>query len=102
MGRSRPSSCRDLFAQSVADFLGRSVMDCGRVVDDAMTPTNKLRWLTRNIPTSIPDEAGRYGTEMVLQQWWENDEELPVDPYIRAMQRRIDGEWRDVPIKEEK
>ena len=69
---------------------------------DGMTPTNKFRWLCRNIPTSISDETGRYGTEMVLQQWWACGCYYRNYPNGELVYEVKEGEWRDVPIEEEK
>lgn len=64
-----------------------------------MTPTNRLRFVEREVPmhpfyrTVGPDGEMRQAvqTYRVLQQWW-----VPHYPGS-AMQ----GEWRDVPLVEE-
>lgn len=64
-----------------------------------MTPTNRLRFVEREVPmhpfyrTVGPDGEMRQAvqTYRVLQQWWE-----PHYPGS-AMQ----GEWRDVPLEKE-
>lgn len=55
-----------------------------------MTPTNKLRFVRREVP------APEYGPNIVkairvLQQWWE--------PHYPGS--AVEGEWRDVPLEEE-
>lgn len=56
-----------------------------------MTPTNKLRFVERSVPaTEFGPNISK--TVRVLQQWWE-------PPYPGSA---WDGEWRDVPIEEEK
>jgi hypothetical protein len=52
-----------------------------------MTPTNKLRFVEREVPCG----DGYSKTIRVLQQWWEA--ERPDGMYY--------GEWRDVPLEEE-
>ena len=58
-----------------------------------MTPTNKLRFVEREI------ESGRHGNYVavvkvrVLQQWWE--------PEYQEFNAGKTGEWRDVPLEEE-
>lgn len=54
-----------------------------------MTPTNKLRFVRREVP------APEYGPNIVkairvLQQWWEDEDSNWLDPV---------GEWRDVPLE---
>jgi len=60
-----------------------------------MTPTPKLRFVKRSVPApEFGENAGRY--VHVLQQWWENKSTdvhwLNGNP----------GEWRDVPVEDEK
>lgn len=59
-----------------------------------MTPTNKLRWIEREHEVGI---AGiMVQIETVLQQWW-------VSPNsFDTITGRPAGEWRDVPLEEEK
>ena len=63
-----------------------------------MTPTNKLRFVEREVPmhpfyrTVGPDGEMRQAvqTYRVLQQWWE-------PPYPGSAWT---GEWRDIPLEE--
>jgi hypothetical protein len=55
-----------------------------------MTPTNKLRFVGREIETSRYDKYVLTVKVKILQQWWEWEE----DP-------DWGGEWRDVPLAEE-
>ena len=52
-----------------------------------MTPTNKLRFVEREVPCG----DGYSKTIRVLQQWWE-------PPYPGSAWT---GEWRDIPLEEE-
>ena len=59
-----------------------------------MTPTNKLRFVQRDM--AIPIQRYPDGTKVseikpvrILQQWWEHTE------------WNAPGEWRDVPLEEE-
>ena len=57
-----------------------------------MTPTNRLRFVRREVP------APEYGPNIVkairvLQQWWE--------PEYHEFNAGKTGEWRDVPLEEE-
>lgn len=58
-----------------------------------MTPTNKLRFVEREVQVPAP-ELGPNITKTikvrVLQQWW------AYEVYVSI------GEWRDVPLEEEK
>ena len=49
-----------------------------------MTPTNKLRFVEREVPCG----DGYSKTIRVLQQWWGYEHSI--------------GEWRDVPLEEGK
>ena len=58
-----------------------------------MTPTNKLRFVEREIETNAA--YGNYFVRVkvkILQQWWEEKESSRFEP---------SGEWRDVPLEEE-
>ena len=60
-----------------------------------MTPTPKLRFAKRLVPTpEFGDNTGRY--VHVLQQWWE-DQSTDVN-WLNGNP----GEWRDVPVEDEK
>ena len=70
-----------------------------------MTPTPKLRFVKRVIPTpEFGDNTGRY--VHVLQQWWENGNvtlavyTTDADGNFVPPPKR--GEWRDVPLEDEK
>lgn len=62
-----------------------------------MTPTNKLRFVEREITTPISETIGKIETVKILQQWWEKD------PYrldaTGEMIGEIKGEWLDVPVE---
>lgn len=59
-----------------------------------MTPTNRLRFVKREVSRTIESGRGYTYSEMievrVLQQWWAFDEGIEI------------GEWRDVPLEEGK
>jgi len=55
-----------------------------------MTPTMKLRCVFKDRVFQRNDNTPIIDQYMVLQQWWES-------PYEGE-----DGEWRDIPIEEEK
>ena len=57
-----------------------------------MTPTNKLRFVEREMELDVPLDVAVAGNVRVLQQWWE-------PPYPGST---WEGEWRDVPLQEEK
>lgn len=58
-----------------------------------MTPTNKLRFVEREVHVpSLVYDAPDSKTIRVLQQWWEDKESSRFDPV---------GEWRDVPLEED-
>ena len=59
-----------------------------------MTPTNKLRFVRRQVPINSTDTK----TVNILQQWWET---VPTDDWERAWKLKCDGEWRDVPMEDE-
>ena len=60
-----------------------------------MTPTPKLRFAKRSVPTpEFGDNTSRY--VHVLQQWWED---TSTDVY---WVNGNPGEWRDVPVEDEK
>ncbi len=58
-----------------------------------MTPTAKLRWVTRLGGDGVKpvDKDDMY--VRVLQQWW-IDEDTEIDG-------TFEGEWRDIPLEEE-
>ena len=55
-----------------------------------MTPTNKLRFVKR----AIPSTGANYPIQIVriLQQWWTVERDEQITPT---------GEWRDVPVEVE-
>lgn len=60
-----------------------------------MTPTPKLRFAKRLVPTpEFGENTGKY--VHVLQQWWEDQS---TDVY---WVNGNPGEWRDVPVEDEK
>ena len=60
-----------------------------------MTPTNKLRFVERQMEVDFPLFGAVAKTVRVLQQWWDA-EEGDHEAYVKA-----GGEWRDVPLEEE-
>ena len=54
-----------------------------------MNPTNKLRFVERQVPAPEHGQNITKGVR-VLQQWWQW-ENVPV----------VGGEWRDVPLEED-
>ena len=69
-----------------------------------MTPTNKLRFVERTVPMhpfyKTTDAQGNLvqatQTYRVLQQWWEDNS------HDIHWTNGAPGEWRDVPLEEEK
>ena len=58
-----------------------------------MTPTNRLRFVEREVIVYIPMLEGLSRKPVkILQQWWHENDEPP--PSSR-------GEWRDVPLEQE-
>jgi len=79
-------------------LLGR----CVNLMGDAMTPTNRLRWLRREAESDCWTEY--FGIKIgktekvkqsysVLQQFWAEYD---------AFGAQITGEWRDVELKDER
>jgi hypothetical protein len=59
----------------------------------SMTPTPKLRFVERDFFVGLHEVK----TFRILQQWWE------IENITDALHNNIlDGEWRDVPLEEEK
>lgn len=62
-----------------------------------MTPTPKLRFAKRLVPTpEFGENTGRY--VHILQQWWVASPHTAVG--TESFHDR--GEWRDVPVEDEK
>jgi len=59
-----------------------------------MTPTQKLRWVKKQIVATGSNGCQYYSTEKVLQQWWESDG-------VDYKTFELAGEWRDVPVETE-
>ena len=59
-----------------------------------MIATNKLRFVERL--ELITENTGK--RVRILQQWWDNPYDFGDDPDVF----RVKGEWRDVPIEQEK
>ena len=57
-----------------------------------MTPTPKLRFVERDDETSWTPKTVR-----ILQQWWEPERNI-----IDMVAGKTQGEWRDIPLVEEK
>lgn len=63
-----------------------------------MTPTPKLRFVERIEPISTHTDGSTIGRSVkVLQQLWMPTNE-PYEEWLKVK----DGEWRDVPLEEEK
>ena len=61
-----------------------------------MIPTTRLRFVEREVQVPVPEFGPGFTKSMkvrILQQWWEDKESSRFDPV---------GEWRDVPLEEEK
>jgi hypothetical protein len=56
-----------------------------------VTPTNRLRFVERDCYVKDGEAFQQPFKVRVLQQWWEHDGHIIFD-----------GEWRDVPLEEEK
>lgn len=63
-----------------------------------MTPTNKLRFVERTRPDYPGALTGRI--IHVLQQWWEGVASVEMGG-SGSVYRKIEGEWRDVPLEKE-
>jgi hypothetical protein len=57
-----------------------------------MIATNKLRFVERVHPYMA------HQIVCILQQWWDNPYDFGDDPDVP----RLKGEWRDIPIEQEK
>ena len=55
-----------------------------------MTPTNKLRFVEREIETNRYDKYVVTVKVKILQQWWAYEVDISI------------GEWRDIPLEEGK
>ena len=55
-----------------------------------MTPTNKLRFVERAVPSTGANYPIK--TFRILQQWWAVERDGQITPT---------GEWRDVPVEVE-
>ena len=63
-----------------------------------MTPTPKLRFVEGIEPISTHTDGSTIGRRVkVLQQWW-----VDTDAVFDPVTKDIRGEWRDVPLEEEK
>jgi len=65
-----------------------------------MIPTTKLRFVDRVIAVPATDGVGR--TVRILQQWWEDSDPEIVEEAYNIKLLRVEGEWRDVPLENEK
>lgn len=63
---------------------------------DEMTPTNKLRFVDRDYWVKNGESSSMTFKERVLQQWWEDNS------HDIHWTNGAPGEWRDVPLEEEK
>jgi hypothetical protein len=62
---------------------------------DTMTPTTKLRFVKKQVPS--PEHGkGISKLQNVLQQWWSNADAVKMGPT-----HMIKGEWRDVPTEDD-
>lgn len=64
-----------------------------------MNPTMKLRWVPRSESHKSPVIFDNRSVAYVLQQWWEDKRLIEIDGVNRYA---TTGEWRDIPIEEEK
>jgi hypothetical protein len=73
-----------------------------------MTPTNKLRFVEREVSEPVEqrerEQINRVVKKRILQQWWERPSMGTLsmgfgDPIPIG---EVHGEWRDVPIEQEK
>ena len=62
-----------------------------------MTPTNKLRFVEREMIFTVSVGETHSGKVRVLQQWWE--ERVLTEGTICTY--KINGEWSDVPLEAE-
>jgi hypothetical protein len=58
-----------------------------------MTPTNKLRFVERDMYMGMHDVK----VMQILQQWWS----VGLAEIANNPERANDGEWRDVPVEQE-
>ena len=75
-----------------------------------MTPTNKLRFVEREVEREAPTFSQVFGcvttrTVRILQQWWE-DRNIMLTVHItdqdgNPVPSPTRGEWRDVPVEKE-
>ena len=63
-----------------------------------MTPTPKLRWVERESFVKNGEAFRHPYKYKVLQQWWEASPHTAVGTELFHGR----GEWRDVPVEEEK
>jgi len=54
-----------------------------------MTPTNRLRFVERDVTVPFEPNFAKIKRIRVLQQWWVPDKAFS----------ETDGEWRDVPLE---
>lgn len=65
-----------------------------------MQPTMKLRWLKKWSPNGVATELDDV---LILQQWWKGTETVQVGDNTFVFPIGVEaGEWRDIPIEEEK
>ncbi len=66
-----------------------------------MTPTNKLRFIERDCYVKNGESFKEPFKQRVLQQWWAPFKNFH-DGYGYTSLELKGGEWRDVPLEEEK
>ena len=63
---------------------------------DELVPTAKLRFVEREVTTSVDAKVARVQVLKILQQYWSNESLVKMGPT-----HMIKGEWRDVTVEKE-
>jgi hypothetical protein len=68
-----------------------------------MTPTNKLRFVEREIFVPFQDykDVVQPKKVRILQQWWKNNMTINLGWTGDMPLGKTNGEWRDVPVEVE-
>ena len=59
-----------------------------------MTPTTRFRYIERQ---DFTEDLANPRTIRILQQWWEPERNI-ID---MVAEKKMQGEWRDIPLEEE-
>jgi hypothetical protein len=62
-----------------------------------MTPTTRFRYIERETRIYICDGIARIEQHKILQQWWEPERNI-IDA---VAEKKMQGEWRDIPLEKE-